>query len=348
MYKESTMQRRGSLWSALILAACVQGGCGTSYSGPTESGEALDGQGSEIAVSVVSGALNNTGGSTLGWNGPALRLKQSRFDRALEMLNPVGVAWAAAWTCSGGTLSPAFAGPASDPYTYTPVSCHVTWNNGKTASAVWDGTFTLNYGPSCDDQHPFIGQQAAGCSLTRTTGASGNTRTLTGPEGRLYSVTHNTNGAGTGYDPAPALAPSNDGVMVTCGASGCDSDGTLVISGSHLTGTVTTAAGRTATLWDHTVTGTIEVVGPAGARVVSGTVTVEHNIVRRTSSTVFTGVTFGDAFCCFPSAGSVATTMQDGLRAGETETLTFSSTCGEATLTTFSGSTVALTLEHCI
>ena len=40
--------------------------------------------------------------------------------------------------------------------------------------------------------------------------------------------------------------------------------------------------------------------------------------------------------------------MQNGRRAGKTETLTFGSTCGEATLTTFGGATVPLTLEHCI
>jgi len=135
---------------------------------------------------------------------------------------------------------------------------------------------------------------------------------------------------------------------VTCSASGCDADGTLVINGSHLTGAVTTAAGRTATLWDHTLTGTFALAATSAGRVVNGTVTVEHNIVQRTASAVFNGVTYGDALCCFPTAGSVATTMQNGRRAGMTETLTFSSTCGEATLTTFSGKTVALTLEHCI
>jgi hypothetical protein len=338
------MQRTGRFCSVLIFAACVQGGCGAN--GRAGVGEAADGQGSEVAVSVVSGALNNTGGSLLGWNGR--RARQSTFDRALEMLNPVGVAWAATWICTGGTLSPAFAGVAGNPYTYAPVSCSVTWKNGKTASSIWDGSFTLVYGASCDAQHPFIGHQAAGCSLTRTTGASGNTRALTGPEGNSYSVTHNTNGADSGYDSTVSPLPSNGGVIVTCGASGCDTGGTLVISGSHLTGTVTAAAGGSATLWDHTVTGALEVDGSAGARVVNGGVTVEHNIVRRTSSTVFAGVTYGDANCCFPTAGSVSTSMQNGPRAGKTETLSFGSVCGEATLTTFSGSTVALTLEHCI
>ena len=337
------MQRRDRFCSALIFAACVQGGCGANNSG---SGEVVDGQGSEVAVSVVSGALNNSGGSTLGWNGPRLRARQSTFERALEMLNPVGVAWAATWTCTGGSLSPVFAGPAT--YTYTPVSCSMTWKNGKTASSYWDGSFTLVYGASCDAQHPRIGQQAADCSLTRTTDAGGNTRTLTGPEGNSYSVTHDTNGFGSGYDSAASPAPNDNGVVVTCGASGCDTDGTLVINGSHLTGTVATAAGRTAMLWDHTVTGTLSATASSGDWVVNGTVTVEHNIVQRTTSTAFNSVTFGDANCCFPTAGSVTTTKQSGPHAGKYETLSFGSVCGEATLTTFSGSTVALTLEHCI
>ena len=334
------MQRTGSVLCALIFAACMQGGCGAKDSEPA------DGQGSDVAISAVSGALNNTDGSVLGWNGPPRQLQQSTFDRALELLNPVGVAWAAQWTCTGGSLSPAFVGPAS--YTYTPVSCSVTWRNGDTASSVWDGTFNLVYGPSCDGQHPFIGHQAAGCTLTRTTGPDGNTRTITRRAGNSHSVTHNTNGADSGYDAAAASALSNDGVIVTCGTSGCDSDGTMVISGSHLTGTVTTDAGGTATRWDHTVSGSVALASTAAGRVVNGTVTVEHNIVERTSSTAFNDVTYGDAYCCIPTAGSVVTTMLNGRRAGKTETLTFAATCGEATLTTFKGSTVALTLEHCL
>ena len=103
-----------------------------------------------------------------------------------------------------------------------------------------------------------------------------------------------------------------------------------MISGSHLTGTVTAAAGGSTTLWDHTVIGTVEVDGPADVRVVNGGVTVEHNIVHRTSNTVFANVTYGDASCCFPTAGYVATSMQNGSHAGETEKLTFGSVCGEA------------------
>ena len=76
------MQRTGSLFSVLIFAACVQGGCGANKSNQG-AGEAADGQGSEVAVSVVSGALNNTGGSALGWNGR--RARQSTFDRALDI-----------------------------------------------------------------------------------------------------------------------------------------------------------------------------------------------------------------------------------------------------------------------
>ena len=341
------MKRVVRCWCESLLVVCTQSGCGAYESSSASAGEAPDGQGSEIATSAVSGALNNTEGSVLGWNGPGLRVKQATFERVLQVLNPVGVAWAATWTCTGGTLAPAFAGPTSGPYTYTPVSCNVTWKNGKTVSSAWDGTFTLSYGSSCDAVHPFIGHQVAGCSLTRTTGASGNKRTLTGPDGNSYAITHNTNGAGSGYDTTFSPAPSNDGVVVTCGNSGCDSDGTLVISGSHLTGTVT-AAGGSAKVWDHTVTGTVDVAGTGTGRVVTGTVTVEHNLMGRTTSTMFNSVTYGDALCCFPTAGSVTTTKQNGPHVGKKETLTFSSVCGEATLTTYSGSTVALTLEHCI
>ena len=34
--------------------------------------------------------------------------------------------------------------------------------------------------------------QAAGCELTRTTSASGDTRTITGPYGNTYAIDHDT------------------------------------------------------------------------------------------------------------------------------------------------------------
>jgi hypothetical protein len=270
------------------------------------------------------------------------------MERTLAFLNPIGTAYAATWSCTGDTLSPAFSGPGADPYSFTPASCTITWANGKTGSSDWSGPFTLSYGSSCDSTHPVMERQAAGCELTRTTGTNGDTRTITGPDGNSYAIAHNTNGAGTGWDTSVSPAPNDDGVEITCGSGGCAANRTLVINGSHLTGTVD-IHGDSTKIWDHTITATgFSVQGAGAERVASGTVTVQHNLLKYTSTTTFTSVGYGEPLCCFPTSGSVSTTFSKGTNVGKTETLTFSSVCGEATLTDATGVTASITMQYCL
>ena len=106
-------------------AACSSSGGSSSVDGPSTS---------EVSVSLVSGALNNTNGSAVAMRS-AEPPRSSPLDRVLDALNPIGTASAAEWTCTGGSLSPSFAGPGS--YEFTPRTCSVTWDNGKTASSAW-------------------------------------------------------------------------------------------------------------------------------------------------------------------------------------------------------------------
>ncbi len=80
---------------------------------------------------------------------------------------------------------------------------------------------------------------------------------------------------------------------------------------------------------------------------VSGTVTVQHNLLKYTSVTTFDGVGYTAGGCCFPTTGTVTTTYTDG-NAGKTEKLVFSAACGDSTLTDAEGNTGALTLAHCL
>jgi hypothetical protein len=307
------------------------GGCSAAGTGQPPSS-------SEVAVSVVSGAMNNSAGSQLAMLSPALPRK-SPLARAIDAARLEGTAWAASWTCSGGALSPTFAGPGD--YTYTPWSCSVTWDGGRTASARWDGVFDLAYDASCDSAHPFVGNQASACAVTRTTGAGGNTRTITGPDGNSYSIRHDTNGAGSGWDTSVSPAPDDGGVVVT--------PSSILVHGSHLVGTVDIGK-RSTTIWDHTVStaaGPITVAATAAGRVVNGSVTVQ-NLARETAVTTFDNVTYDRPACCFPSGGTVSTAFTAGSLAGKTETLTFGAVCGDATLTRTDGSTEAIVLAHCL
>ena len=322
----------------LALGICMLSGC------PSTDRDEVSG--SEVAVSAVSGALKNTESqSALGLNSLP-RQRRGAAARVWDRINPIRPAFAATWTCTGASLDHPYSGPTGDPYNYTPVSCSVTWRAGKTASAVWSGDFILNYGASCDSLSPFMDNQAANCTLNRTTAADGNTRTLTGPNGNYYAITHNTFGAGTGWDSAVAPAPSNDGVTLACGASGCAASRNLTISGSHLTGAVDSVRLR-----DHTVsTGTdaIIVTGSGPGRVVTGSVYVQHNLAHVTSLTTFNDVAYGDTACCYPTSGSVTTTFSKGPDQTKTETLAFGASCGDATLTRANGTMASITLDQCL
>ena len=112
-----------------------------------------------------------------------------------------------------------------------------------------------------------------------------------------------------------------------------------------------TVGSRDYKAWDHTVSTAgdgIAVTGSGTGRVVNGSVTVQHNILKYTSTTTFDLAAYGEAGCCFPTSGSVGTTFSNGTNTGKTEKVSFSLVCGEATLTTASGATESLTLEHCL
>ena len=327
--------------AVVFLAACGS----TSTSSPEE------GSVTEVAASVVSGAMNNSSGSTVAMNSP-LKHKDSLGERVMRAMSPIGTAYAANWSCGSGTLTPTFTGPAGNPYAYTPRSCTVTWDNDKSATSSWSGPFTLNYGAGCDSKHASMDLQDAGCALTRTTGSGGDgdTRTITGPDGNSYAITHNTNGAGTGWDTTVSPAPSNGGVVVTCDSKGCSDGRSVVINGSHLTGNVT-LAGASDKIWDHTLsTGSspLTVTGVGASRVVTGEVTVQHNLAKYTASVSFDSVGYGEPGCCFPTSGTLTATFSKGSVVGKTETLTFDGTCGDATLTKADGTTESITLKHCL
>jgi hypothetical protein len=327
------------------------GGGGGSGSGSGSGGStADDGVNTEVATSVVSGAVNVSAGSSVAMNLPWNLAPRPRFlDRVWEELSPVGRASAATWTCTGASLAPTFDGPGT--YALTPASCSIAYDNGKTGSSSWSTTFSLDYGSSCDDTHARPWLQAASCSATRTTATGGNIRTIVGPDGNSYSITHDTNGQGSGWDDSVTPSPTNAGVIAACGSGGCTTGGTLTISGSHLTGTETLVGGSPTRIWDHTVTtgtGGLTVTMSGGVPSISGTVTVQHNLAKYTSSVDFNDVTYGDGTCCFPTSGTVTDTFSSGPNAGKSDTLSFSGTCGESTLTLPDGTKNPITLIHCI
>lgn len=191
--------------------------------------------------------------------------------------------------------------------------------NFGSSAATWNGSQTLTFTSGC-------GWTPGAVTFTRTF-SSGTTRTSAAG----VVVTLDTTNA-SGYS-----SQVSGGSTITVSAFPAR---TIVINGIHLTATVISQKGKTITLWDHTISsGTITVTAGLG---VTGTVTLQHNLAKYTAtSTLNLTYTTG---CVHPTSGTITTTLSGSKRG--TETLTFSSNCGQATLTNTSNSQSTVNIAH--
>jgi len=101
--------------AAFGIAVLFAAGCGGTGAGSDGT------SGSEVATSVVSGALNNTGGSALAWNQvPTIKDSRSTLAKLIDEVSLIRDAWAAGWTCTGGKLTPLFEGQRGIPTSSCP------------------------------------------------------------------------------------------------------------------------------------------------------------------------------------------------------------------------------------
>lgn len=329
------------LWLGVFLLSLTH--CG-------KKGAESDGQGSEIALGSIGGSANdNISGGNGAYASNPIAPKPTFFERAANFFTLIPDAFALQISCTPGSISPSAYAPNTT-FAWTPLACTLTFRNGKSTSVTWSGSYTLAYDASCTGSGFALSTQPANCSVTRTTPSTGTTRSLRGANNNTYAVTHNTVSP-SGYDPAVTTATS--GALVTCTAAGCASR-TLSIGGSHITASYTPSGGAATTLWDHTVTteasAPLIISGLGASKVVSsGTLVVQHNLAKFTSRTKVTSpLNYTLANCCFPTSGEVTTTFTGGKNDSQSETLTFSSECGEATLTQLNGTKTELTLQHCL
>jgi hypothetical protein len=106
--------------------------------------------------------------------------------------------------------------------------------------------------------------------------------------------------------------------------------------------------------WNHTVStdpsNPLVFVGTGSSKVLnSGTIILQHNLAKYTSTSVVSSpLVFSNANCCFPTSGSLTATFSGGPYDGKTETIEYSSDCGEATLVNSAGVTSSITLSDCL
>jgi hypothetical protein len=320
-----------------LLAACGGGTASTSSSSAPSTNTAD----SEVAIGVAAGATGSDDSSS----GVALRSK-SPLEWIADHLAFERVAYAAGWSCGSATWT----GSGTASQTYLPPNCMITYGNGSSTTLTWTGgPWDLNFAgtPACTPTGN-SGLVGSGCASGGNVTWKTNTpivRSWTGPLGHAYAVTTDAGSGGlSGWTTSLAATET----LVTCtGVNPCPavnvSSGTRTFSigsgtgATHITGTLDGA-----THWDHTVYTTTDLtVNGSGAHrvIVSGTIVVEHNLAHKVFTTTFNGPLNHEANCAFPISGSVTTTVQSsGSDNGKTETVTFSSTCGMATITNTDGS----------
>lgn len=311
------------------------------------SDSASDGAGSEISVGAIGGSASD-GAANEGYASvPTYR--ENFAEKLARMAYFIPTANAFSISCTGGSISPAY---TSSGYsgTWTPIGCSLTFLNGRSTSVTWTGDYQMTYSAACTGVTARLNTQPNNCVRTRKTSASGITRTLTGVNGNSLALQSNTTAPG-GYD--SSVTTSTGGNITTCTAASCASR-TIALSGSRVTLTATPSGGSASTLWDHTystaASAPISISGIGTSKVVnSGTVVVQHNLAKFTSSTtIVTPLQYTSSDCCFPTVGQVKTTFSGGSFDGKSETVTFSSACGEATLVDSAGTSTSLTLQHCL
>ena len=181
-------------------------------------------------------------------------------------------------------------------------------------------------------------------------GGSPDTTCKTNSAGKYFVRTYTstlTDANGT-YTDTTVAANNYLGTSIGGGTTITRGTGTnYLLSIGGITRTLASAAGKT--VWNHSIHSDpaaplqLNQLARAGRIISSGTVIVDHNLAKFTANMAFSDVTY-TAGCCYPTSGTIATTYT-GSKTG-TATLTFSSTCGSASLVEGS-TTTAMTMKAC-
>ena len=101
---------------------------------------------------------------------------------------------------------------------------------------------------------------------------------------------------------------------------------------------------------DHSVKSTAQltVVGSQGAgnrNVTSGTLAIDDNSLGYTGTASFNGLSWTDTQCCYPNGGTLIWSFAGDVTGSATAT--FSSTCGQVSITDSAGRASTITLQSC-
>lgn len=315
-------------------------GCGSST--PASSSAAEDNSASGAIAGAIGGALSGTSASgTQAFIAPRSSSMLATFSRALDFLPEANAA---------SPLCPTFKSTTGCAASST--SMWLTYSEcGFGGNNQWNGVLALidsAGSPSCG-------------TFPKPTGGNG---TLT----RQYATasSSSTPGSATVTTVSGAVTTIDD---ATANLANFDNDTISAFEGAGYGAQVTFASGARTQIeighhisvpnsFDHSLSGTLSVSETAGAssRTVSGTMTLYHNLLKVEGVATISNVVHTDG-CCLPTSGTISILYKAGLNVnpttagqkyvGNTETLTFSSTCGQATVAAVDGSSSTVSLNRC-
>jgi hypothetical protein len=328
-----TKQMTSRVWLAGLMAVSFAvSGCGKNSDGSTS---AEDTSASGAAAGAVGGALS--GSSSSGTQAQMdFKSQPSLFQTAKSSFNLL-------------------------PNAFADVSCPTfrTMGSGCQASG---GTMWLSYSDctfagaaTWTGVQSLISTASASCGVfpNPTTGTLIRQFVASSGSTTPGSVTLTTNRGVQGVvDDATVNLGNFDGDAISTVTNGGYGSEVTFASGKRTSATIAHRIYSTG-IFDHSVTGTVQVSDSGSSRSVSGTVTVYHNLLR-IIGTSSVNVVHQDG-CCFPISGTITTLFSQGsvapttlgrLAVGKTETLNITG-CGTATLTSYDGSTANVILDRC-
>jgi hypothetical protein len=295
----------------IVISTAVWYGCAKGPDSSSDSTDALQNT-AETAVASIGGAADDETGGSFAQNGNGAQ-------------NAVDALWA---RISDSFIKPAWAAVCARPITATCSSGVQTVNfSGCTlgfSAFTLSGTATLTYSQS----NCLIA--SVGDTVTRTMDF-----TRTGPMGGQL---HTSSASHSAWDGSTI---SGGQVLTRAGAGSFALD----VHGVHKV--FTTSNGRT--LYDHSIktTSSVLVAGAltrASRQVTNGSVSVYHNLAKYIAAYTVTHTLTYSALCCFPTGGTIRADLSGSLTG--TASVTFGSTCGEATLTQ-NGTDTKFTMHYC-
>ncbi len=187
-----------------------------------------------------------------------------------------------------------------------------------------------------------------GSSVSRKISSS-NPRTITFASGAKIVTDMEPDNAWDGT----TFASATSGTVITKAESGTVSTFTCSTGSSAcyttvINGLQTVMTGPKGRKWfDHIIQGTLYSQGRKSSNnlIVKGDLNIWHQVSQYKAVNNFDNVTWGDSTCCYPTSGTITSTLTGGVTG--TATTAFSSTCGTATFVDQNNTSTTVTLKNC-